>query len=61
MGCDPVTAWVLSRWSTGRCMTVTTQLHVAPALQMGGAIPPLPYTRSWRGQEQPYFYLYLPG
>jgi hypothetical protein len=29
-----VTAWILSRWSTGRCMTVTTHNHVEPILKM---------------------------
>jgi hypothetical protein len=30
---------------------VTTDFHPVPRLEIDGAIPPLPYTSSWRGAE----------
>jgi hypothetical protein len=37
-------------WS-GRSVKLTTHLHLVPRSRMRGAIPPLPYTSSWRGAK----------
>jgi len=43
---------VLSRLQSGLSVKLTSYLHVAPMLRLGGAIPPLPHMPSWRVQRQ---------
>jgi hypothetical protein len=43
------------RWQGGQGVKFNTKLYLIPRLRMSGDKPPLPHTRSWRGEVQ--FYL----
>ena len=52
---DPPNLLIGGYWG----VNVTTPLHLMPRLRMSGAIPPLPYRPSWRGQGL-YLYYWAP-
>jgi hypothetical protein len=46
---DPVGIGNLSPGQSGRCVKLSTHLHLVPRLRMREIIPPLPHTFSWSG------------